>query len=295
RSSPVLFLPDADGNPLDGVVPVAEAIPLGLERLRATREVGRTRADRGGAWPIEARDQLPPLPALPAALADHARGLPRIAVDAHLDARDRRRAGPRNTANRQLAGGDLRVGSRLRDERAHPLQRDRLADHRAVALPLEEIRLALIVAGEGPVDNLDVGQPFDRGDPVPARDDETQRVAVLDRERLAVHRIGEERLELARVVEGEAALELDRVVSAGQRAAIGAAEHDLARAGADSGAIEDLDERNARPFGRAHRAELPLLAGYARLEPRSAVAGAFQGHDRRPRRHRGELAQAQLE
>ena len=97
-----------------------------------------------------ARDQLPPLPAVTGALADEASLLPAAAADAHLHARDRRRAGPGDAANGHLAALDLLVGPRLGDQAPHALERDRLAHGVPAAVPLVPIFVRLVVAVERP-------------------------------------------------------------------------------------------------------------------------------------------------
>ena len=52
----------------------------------------------------------------------------------------------------------------------------------------------------------DRAQPLHVRHPVPAGHDQAQRIAVLRRQRLAVHRVGEQHLVAQRIVEREAAL-----------------------------------------------------------------------------------------
>ena len=98
--------PDLDGNRLDRVASVAEPVPLGVLGLHPAGQVGGTGTKSGRSWLTELGEQLPPLPAVPAAFTDHLSRLPWTVADAHVDAGDRRRAGPRDTADGQLAGVD---------------------------------------------------------------------------------------------------------------------------------------------------------------------------------------------
>ena len=102
------------------------------------------------------------------------------------------------------------VRRRLGDQSPHLLQRDRLADKLAVALPLIPILVGLIIPSERPVDQLDFGQPFDGRHGIPARNDEAQRIAVLNGQGLAIHRIGQQQVRVASLIKLETALEPDR-------------------------------------------------------------------------------------
>src|SRR5215813_171492 len=115
-------LPDVDRHLRDHVVPVAEPVPLRALGLRAAGQVRRAGPDHGRARLLEAREQLPPLPAVPLSLTHQTRLLPGAATDAHLDASDRGRAGPGHPANRDVATIDLVVGAWLRDQGPHALQ-----------------------------------------------------------------------------------------------------------------------------------------------------------------------------
>src|SRR6266511_4322270 len=180
---------DLDRERPNRVVAVAEPVPLRPLRLASPREVGRARPKRDRAGPVDAHDQLPPLPPVGPALADEARLLPGSVVEAHLDPGNRRGARPGHPANDEVADLDRLVGMRLGDQAAHTLERHRLPDKLAASFPLVLVLVGLEVAVERALDQLDLGQPLHRGHRVPAGDDEPRRIPMLDRERLAVHRI----------------------------------------------------------------------------------------------------------
>src|SRR5258705_2164372 len=101
---------DRDRNFLDGIVSVAVTIPFSAFGLGTAAEVGGPRAQPRRAWSIDARDELPPLPAVPDAPADEARLLPPVAVNADFHAGNRRSARPRDAADRQRAAADFLIG-----------------------------------------------------------------------------------------------------------------------------------------------------------------------------------------
>ena len=106
----------SDGDGVDGVAAVAEAIPLRLVGLAAAGEVGRSGAHRCPTWLVELDEKLPPPPAVALAVADEAGGLPGAVADAHIDAGDWRRARPRHTADEEITGGDLLIICRFGDD-----------------------------------------------------------------------------------------------------------------------------------------------------------------------------------
>jgi hypothetical protein len=187
------------------------------------------------------------------------------------------------------------VRPRLGDQRAHLLERHRLTDELPVALPLVDIFFALVVAAEVLFDELDLRQPFDRRDGVPPGDDDSERISVLDRERFAVHGVGQQRLGVPGIVELQAALEADAFRARVHRPAVSPPEEHFPRSGLDAGPIQDLDEGNSRPLGRAHRAQVPLLALDGWRQQRATVSRALEGHHERLGRHVLEITQAQAE
>jgi hypothetical protein len=100
---------------------------------------------------------------------------------------------------------------------------------------------------------------------------------VHGRERLAIHRPGEQNLWTTRLVERDRATEaLDRV---GLRADVGAPEADVRRAAQRTGEREHIAERDAGPGRRAGRARTPrrLARNIADGDQtRAPVAGALQ-------------------
>src|SRR5436190_9071140 len=94
------------------------------------------------------RRKLPPLPTVPLALSQQTRIPPRPSVDAYVDPCNRRRAGPCNSTNCQLASLNLGVRLGLRDQATNPLQRHRLSHHLSIPLPLIKISACLIVSLE---------------------------------------------------------------------------------------------------------------------------------------------------
>src|SRR5262249_33954444 len=162
----------------------------------------------------------PPLPAVGPLLADEPRPPPRAPVDADVDTLDGRFAGPRNAPHRRLAPGELRAVQRTRDERSHSLARDGFA----CSIALKPVLLGLVIAVEWPVHQLDRRQPFDGGDAVPAGYDQSHGVAVMVGQRLAVHRIRDDRMHRQCSFDRETALEVDRAIASGDAAMIGTAK-----------------------------------------------------------------------
>ena len=123
---------------------------------------------------------------------------------------------------------------------------DHLAAKRAVParLILAEVLILL---------RVNLRQPLHVGDPVPARHDQSEREALMLRERLAVHQIRQDRFTRERLLAREAAAELlvdgellraelDFLV-----AAVGAEEDELFRFALHAGLIEHGAQRHARP------------------------------------------------
>src|SRR6266542_4156983 len=164
---------------LDGVVPIAETVPLRVLGLREAGEVGCPSADRDRPGAVDMRDQLPPLPAVPFAITHQAGLLPWPPADAHLDSSDRGGPGPCHPTNNEIASGELFIRPGLGDQRAYPLQGDGLPEHFPVALPLVEVGADLVVTAEGLADDHDLRQPLDCPDAVPAGNDDSQGIAVL--------------------------------------------------------------------------------------------------------------------
>jgi hypothetical protein len=220
---------------------------------------------------------------LPAEVADRIveRGVgPRIAaVGADLDALDRRPTRPRAPLEQARAlleeAVPLReVGDPRRDhQRARQHARDRLAE--LFGGLLRPVLLHLLVALERLGEEGDPLEPLHVRHPVPAWDDQTQRKAVLRRERLAVDLVGEEHLRPARLVEREAPLV--RVLDLALEPAVEAGEEHLDGAVLDPGLLEERRERRSCPLCVPDRFVEPRLAERAGREARPAVPGALEG------------------
>ena len=236
---------------------------------------------------------------------DHSRGLSAepggapapAAVDAHVDPFDR--AEPRPGASAQVAGTDFQqpiagreVGDPGRDhQRAREHPRDRLP--RVVGRLAEAIAAGLLVALEGLVEDGDPIEPLDAGHPVPAGHDQAQREAVLGRQRLAVHRVGDQHLVAKRLGQRQAALVLLHL--AALEAPIETPEEHLHRLPLEPRLVEQAAQRDAGPLGVPDRLQQPRLAERAGREPGAPVAGALQGHGEGRRRQRAQLRERQRE
>src|SRR4029077_2997767 len=150
-------------------------------------------------------------------------------ANSDFDPGDRCCSGPCDTANRQLALLDFAVGLRLGDQTPHALQRYRLSHYLFATLPLEKVRFGLIVTTEQLTDRLNLREPFDGCHGVPPGNDDPQRIAVHDRERLSVHRVGKQHLRRLSVLDPQAALEADRFATCIKFAAVSAPKHYLTR------------------------------------------------------------------
>src|ERR1700687_1684951 len=128
---------------------------------------------------------------MPVSFADKRRRFPRTTSDTPLDSGDRSCPRPCKAPNGQLARRDFLVPTGLRDQGPHPLQCHGLPYHLTSSVPLVDISFGLEVTAERRPDELDLGQPLDRGDPVPARNDQPQWVTMLDGQWLAIHRISQ--------------------------------------------------------------------------------------------------------
>jgi hypothetical protein len=117
----------------------------------------------------------------------------------------------------------------------------------------------------------------------------------VDRQRFTVHRIRQKRIRITRVIDWEAALEMDGLRAPVNGTTVCSAEHHVSSAGLNAGPIQDLHERNANPLGRAHGPQVPLLTFDRRVEQRASVAGALERHDERLRRHLAQVAHAEAE
>src|SRR5579872_5920276 len=103
-------------------------------------------------------------------------------------------------------------------------------------------------------------------------DDETQRKTIEHGKILAVHRIGEHDLAVARMIDIQ---RLDEVRSLVGHGTVHAGERDLARARLHTCRIENGPERYSSPPRIAHGAVSQLSARNPRIEESAAVARAL--------------------
>src|SRR4029077_14375711 len=101
---------------LDGVVTIAQAVPLGALGLGTVGQVGGPGAEDDDVRLLHTGDQLPPLPAVAIALTAETRLLPAAGAHAHFHARNRGRARPGHAADGQLTALDLRIGRWIGDQ-----------------------------------------------------------------------------------------------------------------------------------------------------------------------------------
>jgi len=177
------------------------------------------------------------------------------------------------------------VGQWFGDQRADPLQRHRLADGSTFALPHIPVLVALVMSREGAIDEFNFGQPLHRRDRVPAWNDETQWISMFNRQGLAVHRVGEQHIAVAGVIDPQAALKANGFRQAVDGTAIGAAKQHVLRILPHAGAVQDLDKRHTGPLRRADGAEAPFLPIGRPIEQRASVAGALERDHLRLRSH----------
>ncbi len=213
--------------------------------------------------------------------AERGIGPGRATVGADLDAGDRRRAGPR--ATRQLHGPRVEDACARQERResgrhhqaAHPDPFDRCPGVRLGVA--EAVTGDVLIAHERGLEHPDAGEPLHVRHPVPARDDQAKREAVLRRQRLAVHLVGEEQVRSARLGERESALvvlldvALDAVIQPGERDVDGASQGFRLR--------QQRRERGPGPRRGSDRAAQPGLADRARFQERPSVARTLECHD----------------
>jgi hypothetical protein len=176
-------------------------------------------------------------------------------------------------------------------ERAHPQLRD---GHRLVGLsagrhapacvvghPVGRRHEQGIVANEIVVDHLDFRQVLHPvGTEIPWND-QLQRVAVENRQRLAVHRPGEQYIRTQRVLDVES---LDEVRRRRQYGSIETVESHLPRACLDTGFLQNGLQRNTDPARIAHGTVTQLRAKNTWNGESAAVAGTLIDGDEFARR-----------
>src|SRR5215469_18209983 len=100
-------------------------------------------------------------------------------------------------------------------------------------------------------DQSNLCEPLDRCHRIPPWNNDTQRVAMNDRERLAVHGVGKQRPRSLGIVESQTALKADCFATCLKFAAVGTAKHYFSRARFNAGPFQNFRDWHARPFGRA--------------------------------------------
>ena len=109
------------------------------------------------------------------------------------------------------------------------------------------------------------------------------------RNRLAVHRVGDDRPGIGGL--GQRHLADERRLRAHRP--VGARGPDVSHAGTCAHPLQQVGEPHAGPRAGAHRPLAPLDAGHRRVEEGAAVAGAFERDGHRGRRHLAQLGQRQ--
>src|SRR6476646_7161831 len=272
--------PHRDLDSLHAVVSESRSVPGRLERLALAGGIGGAARElvlAGTRVPCDA-------PRLPCVLElsplDYS--IAPDTVHGQLDAIDVTGAAPCSTTNGNAAGGDnpftrIEVRNARRDHEgihAHARARRALLSRRAT----EVIARRLLQAVELLVDRLDGVEPFHARHAVPARHDEAQRSAVLRRQRLAVHGIGEQHFLAPSELGFEAARKF--VLHAAIESAVGPAENDVFRLALQACAGKQQRERHAGPLRGGNALLEPRDRRIARRELPAPVAGAFQRHSR---------------
>src|ERR1700756_2940974 len=192
--------------------------------------------------------------------------LPGTTANSDFNPGDMRRSGPCDTANRQVALLNFAVGLRLGDQTPHALQRYRLSHYLFAPLPLKEVCFGLVMTTEQLTAHLNLGEPFDGCHGIPPRNDDSQRIAMLNRERLPVHGVGKQRLRPPSVVHAQAALEANWFATRIKFAAVSASKYYLSRIPLNTCPVQNLREWHPRPFGCANGSQVPLLPVHTRAQ-----------------------------
>src|SRR5262249_928877 len=117
---------------------------------------------------------------------------------------------------------------------------------------LVKVCFGLVMTTEGLFDHINLRKPFDGSHGVPPGNNDPQRIAMHDRERLSVHRVGKQHIRRLSVLDGQATLEANRFVACIKFAAVSAPKHYFTRTRFNTCTVENLSEWHARPFGRAY-------------------------------------------
>ena len=132
------------------------------------------------------------------------------------------------------------------------------------------------------VERGDPTEPLHRRHPVAAGNEQPDRRAVVRRQRCPF--ISTTRNAPPASRDRQRPLERHLAADRADEPVVRTGEEEFDRRRKRPGLREDSAQRQARPFGRAHRAERPLLAGGGRVEEAAAVAGALERDRLRPRR-----------
>src|SRR5689334_2803900 len=101
-------------------------------------------------------------------------------------------------------------------------------------------------------DHFNLRKPFDGCHGVPPGNNDPQRIAVHDRERLSVHGVGKQYFRRPNVPDAQAALEANRFAICFKFSTVSATKHYLIRTRSNICPVENLCEWYARPFGCAY-------------------------------------------
>jgi len=153
-----------------------------------------------------------------------------------------------------------------------------------------EVVAGLPVAQEWPLDHPDFLDPLDPRHSVPSAHNGSERKAVVDRERLVIHRVGEQDAVRQSLYQGQAPRERDRSGRGGllagiHDASISADQDHLDRVAPNPGFGQNVSQSHSGPGRVANRPALPLqsfLDGFVEDAP---VPRTFHDCGQGGRRH----------
>ena len=169
---------------------------------------------------------------------------------------------------------------------------------------LSHVAFFLVEALKLMVQYVNSDQPLYRGHSVPAGYQQAQGKAMVERQRLAVHFIGQHRIRIGGFVQGQAPLVgyIGRVSDGLIRAVVGSLEHYLYRVGFQAGPGQQVGQGHSGPFRIAHDAvTLNLLhnrAGAGGPGPvigHRAIAAALKSDLKTALRHLQQLIKGQAQ